>query len=253
MTTLSLSDLHLGSKSRTDLLRRPEIRDALLEELGGVDRVVLLGDVLELRHGPLRDAMKEVEGFFVDLLRRGFSEEEARRLGNVEFLVQGTLYPDVIESVSVKGPAATIKSHHNVGGLPADLKLRLVEPLRDLFKDEVRRVGRELGLSEEIVGRQPFPGPGLAVRILGEVTEDFDEAMIHGLALRIPILAHMAKADFTGLPLVNTVLTNGSYIPPKHPESSPTLDRLVAEGRTGVMAGKGFFDWGDAPPAELFR
>jgi len=99
-------------------------------------------------------------------------EAEARAGGDIQFLVQGTLYPDVIESVSVKGPAATIKSHHNVGGLPADLSLRLIEPLRELFKDEVRAVGRELGLDEELVGRQPFPGPGLAVRIVGEITED---------------------------------------------------------------------------------
>lgn len=96
-------------------------------------------------------------------------EAEARTLGDVEFLVQGTLYPDVIESVSVKGPAATIKSHHNVGGLPPDLKFKLIEPLRELFKDEVRTVGRELGLDESLVSRQPFPGPGLAVRIVGEV------------------------------------------------------------------------------------
>jgi GMP synthase (glutamine-hydrolysing) len=99
-------------------------------------------------------------------------EAEARALGDVEFLVQGTLYPDVIESVSVKGPAATIKSHHNVGGLPADLKFKLIEPLRELFKDEVRTIGRELGLDESLVSRQPFPGPGLAIRIVGVVTPD---------------------------------------------------------------------------------
>ena len=100
-------------------------------------------------------------------------EEEAASLPDVEFLAQGTLYPDVIESVSFKGPAATIKSHHNVGGLPERMRLRLVEPLRELFKDEVRGLGRLLGLSEEIVGRQPFPGPGLAIRILGPVRAEF--------------------------------------------------------------------------------
>ncbi len=99
-------------------------------------------------------------------------EEQSTRLGEVEYLVQGTLYPDVIESVSVRGPSATIKTHHNVGGLPETMKLRLLEPLRELFKDEVRRVGADLGLDPEILNRQPFPGPGLAVRILGEVTRE---------------------------------------------------------------------------------
>ncbi|MBF0274014.1 MAG: glutamine-hydrolyzing GMP synthase [Nitrospinae bacterium] len=98
--------------------------------------------------------------------------EEAKKTGGVSFLVQGTLYPDVIESVSVKGPSAVIKSHHNVGGLPKDMQFELIEPLRELFKDEVRKVGVELGISKDFIQRQPFPGPGLAIRILGGVTKE---------------------------------------------------------------------------------
>ncbi|MGH7850571.1 MAG: glutamine-hydrolyzing GMP synthase [Thermodesulfobacteriota bacterium] len=99
-------------------------------------------------------------------------EAEASRIKDARFLAQGTLYPDVIESVSVKGPSATIKSHHNVGGLPEKMNLKLIEPLRELFKDEVREVGRELGVPDEILGRHPFPGPGLAIRIIGEIDEE---------------------------------------------------------------------------------
>ncbi|HEY8015480.1 MAG TPA: glutamine-hydrolyzing GMP synthase, partial [Dongiaceae bacterium] len=111
---------------------------------------------------------KIIGGLFIDVF-----EEEAKRLGGADFLAQGTLYPDVIESVSFSGgPSVTIKSHHNVGGLPARMRLKLVEPLRELFKDEVRALGRELGLPDKMVKRHPFPGPGLAIRIPGEITRE---------------------------------------------------------------------------------
>ncbi|HWZ22892.1 MAG TPA: glutamine-hydrolyzing GMP synthase, partial [Cytophagaceae bacterium] len=109
------------------------------------------------------------------IIGKGFIEifdQEAKLLEGIEMLGQGTIYPDVIESASVHGPSVTIKSHHNVGGLPESMKLELVEPLRSLFKDEVRKVGLELGIPYEMLYRHPFPGPGLAIRILGEVTEE---------------------------------------------------------------------------------
>ncbi|HEX4877430.1 MAG TPA: glutamine-hydrolyzing GMP synthase [Chitinophagaceae bacterium] len=110
---------------------------------------------------------KIIGGLFIDVF-----QEESKKIEGVELLGQGTIYPDVIESVSVHGPSVTIKSHHNVGGLPDHLHLELVEPLRSLFKDEVRKVGRELGIPAEMIDRHPFPGPGLAIRILGEITEE---------------------------------------------------------------------------------
>ncbi|HPG10893.1 MAG TPA: glutamine-hydrolyzing GMP synthase, partial [Chitinophagaceae bacterium] len=110
---------------------------------------------------------KIIGGLFIDVF-----QDESKKIEGVELLGQGTIYPDVIESVSVHGPSVTIKSHHNVGGLPEHLHLGLVEPLRSLFKDEVRKVGRELGIPSEMIDRHPFPGPGLAIRILGEITEE---------------------------------------------------------------------------------
>jgi len=111
---------------------------------------------------------KTIGNVFIDVF-----DEEAAKIGNVKFLAQGTLYPDVIESVSFTGgPSVTIKSHHNVGGLPEKMNLKLVEPLRQLFKDEVRLLGKELGLPESFIARHPFPGPGLAIRCPGEITEE---------------------------------------------------------------------------------
>jgi GMP synthase (glutamine-hydrolysing) len=135
---------------------------------------------------------KIIGSTFIDVF-----DEESHKLGGVDFLVQGTLYPDVIESVSVRGPSAVIKSHHNVGGLPERMRLKLVEPLRELFKDEARAVGRELGLPEEIIGRQPFPGPGLAVRILGPV--DHESVRLLQEADRIVQTELMAAGEYDGL------------------------------------------------------
>lgn len=126
---------------------------------------------------------KAIGKVFIDVF-----DEEAHKIENVKWLGQGTIYPDVIESVSVKGPSATIKSHHNVGGLPDYMKLKVVEPLNTLFKDEVRRVGRTIGVPETILGRHPFPGPGLGIRILGDITaekvrvlQEVDDIFIQGL------------------------------------------------------------------------
>ncbi len=120
-------------------------------------------------------------------------EEEAGKIGKVDFLAQGTLYPDVIESVSFKGPSATIKSHHNVGGLPEVMKLDLIEPLRELFKDEVRKVAKELGMPYELINRHPFPGPGLAIRILGEVTKERLEILREADAI---VIEEMKASDW---------------------------------------------------------
>ena len=158
----------------TGLLRAGErewVARTFQQHLGIDLRVVDAGEefLMKLRGIEDPEQKRRIIGHtFIDVF-----EAEARAIGDdVEFLVQGTLYPDVIESLSVRGPSDTIKTHHNVGGLRPDLPFELIEPLRELFKDEVRQVGRELGLPEELVGRHPFPGPGLAVRVLGAVTAE---------------------------------------------------------------------------------
>jgi GMP synthase (glutamine-hydrolysing) len=161
------------------LLRKNEFEDTLKMYRERLGLNVIGVDATERFLGQLKDVTdperkrKRIGAEFIAVFA-----EEAMRLTRaageeqIGFLVQGTLYPDVIESVSVKGPSATIKTHHNVGGLPKDMPFALIEPLRDLFKDEVRRIGRELGLPDEILVKHPFPGPGLAVRVLGEVTPE---------------------------------------------------------------------------------
>jgi len=155
------------------LLRHDEARQVRQRFAERLHVPIVAVDASDLFLGRLRGVVdpeekrKIVGRTFIDVF-----EQQARALGEFEFLAQGTLYPDVIESVSVVGPSAAIKSHHNVGGLPDRMRFKLVEPLRQLFKDEVRALGLELGLDEELVWRQPFPGPGLAVRILGEVTPE---------------------------------------------------------------------------------
>jgi len=163
----------------TGLLRRDEFRDTLELLRARLGLNVIGVDASERFLGRLKgitdpeEKRKRIGGEFINVF-----VEEARKLTAttqglpVKFLVQGTLYPDVIESVSVKGPSAVIKTHHNVGGLPADMPFKLIEPLRDLFKDEVRLIGRELGLPEEILTKHPFPGPGLAVRLVGEISRE---------------------------------------------------------------------------------
>ena len=173
LVSRAIGDRLLGVFVNTGLLRKNEfekvlamLRDNLHLNVRGVDAS---GRFLNMLAG-VTDPEKKRKLIGNEFIR--VFEEEAHSIGAVDFLVQGTLYPDVIESVSVKGPSQTIKSHHNVGGLPERMHLKLVEPLRELFKDEVRRVGMQLGLPEDMVWRQPFPGPGLAVRIMGEITPE---------------------------------------------------------------------------------
>ncbi len=153
-------------------------------------------------------------------------DKEARKIKNASWLAQGTIYPDVIESVSVNGPSCTIKSHHNVGGLPDKMHLKVVEPLRSLFKDEVRRVGRALGIKNELISRHPFPGPGLGIRVLGEVTKEKLEILKEADAIYIDLLRNTpapkgwkaasgaAPTDDSYLTLYDTIWQAGTILPP---------------------------------------
>lgn len=154
------------------LLRKNEFKNVLYsyKDMGlnvkGVDAKKAFYKALKGKKDP-EQKRKAIGKTFIDVF-----DKESHKIKNVKWLGQGTIYPDIIESVSVKGPSATIKSHHNVGGLPAKMKLQVVEPLNTLFKDEVRRVGKELGITPSILGRHPFPGPGLGIRILSDITKE---------------------------------------------------------------------------------
>jgi GMP synthase (glutamine-hydrolysing) len=161
----------------TGMLRKNEFEDTLEMLRDRLGLVVIGVDASDRFLGQLKgitdpERKRKIIGneFISVFAEEALKLQHGEAHGEIEYLVQGTLYPDVIESVSVKGPSATIKSHHNVGGLPENMPFGLIEPLRDLFKDEVRRIGRELGLPDEILLKHPFPGPGLAVRLLGEIT-----------------------------------------------------------------------------------
>ena len=168
----AIGDRLFGIFVDNGVLRKNEFEDVLktYAQLGlnvkGIDAKQRFYDGLAGKEDP-EEKRKVIGSLFIDIF-----QEEAKKIEGIGLLGQGTIYPDVIESVSVHGPSVTIKSHHNVGGLPEHLHLELVEPLRSLFKDEVRKVGRELGIPPEMIDRHPFPGPGLAIRILGEVTEE---------------------------------------------------------------------------------
>lgn len=170
------------------LLRKNEFED-VLESYKGMGLNVIGVDAKQLFYRALEGIVdpekkrKAIGKTFIDVF-----DTEATKIKDVKWLAQGTIYPDIIESVSVKGPSATIKSHHNVGGLPDYMKLKIVEPLKTLFKDEVRRVGRSMDIKEELIGRHPFPGPGLAIRILSDITpekvrvlQEVDNIFIQGL------------------------------------------------------------------------
>ena len=154
------------------LLRKNEFESVLesYESLGlnitGVDAKKLFYDDLKGKIDP-EEKRKSIGKVFINVF-----DEEAKKIGNIKWLAQGTIYPDIIESISVNGPSATIKSHHNVGGLPDKMNLKIIEPLNSLFKDEVRKVGKSVGVPDKILNRHPFPGPGLGIRILGSITED---------------------------------------------------------------------------------
>lgn len=168
----AVGDQLIGIFVDNGVLRKNEFNEVLIRyaKLGlnveGIDARKRFYSALEGKTDP-EAKRKAIGSLFIDVF-----QEEAKKIDGIGMLGQGTIYPDVIESVSVHGPSMTIKSHHNVGGLPDHLHLELVEPLRSLFKDEVRKVGRELGIPDEMINRHPFPGPGLAIRILGEITEE---------------------------------------------------------------------------------